>query len=93
MIGFVGMLDLLRGNSVRVPKSPSRSVRSASAERATSPDRPAETEAVIKLSQHPGAEVRKDKEPPIEREDWPAPPATAVTAKNIGMSALWIVFT
>lgn len=77
------MLDLLRGDAVRVSKSPSRNVRSASAERAKSPDRPPETEAVIKLSQHPGAEVRKDL-PAIEREDWPAPPATAVTTKNLG---------
>lgn len=84
------MLDILR-DSPRVPRSPSRSKRSESAERAKSPDRPPETEAVIKLSHYPSAEERKDIEPAIEREDWPAPPATAVTAKNLSKTCIYLI--
>lgn len=89
---LTGMLDLLRGDSPRVPKSPSRSKRSESADRAKSPDRTPETERVIKLSHYPNAEVRKDVELPIEREDWPAPPATAVITKNIGKFSVMVVY-
>ncbi|XP_067947482.1 uncharacterized protein [Watersipora subatra] len=77
-----GMLDLLRGSSpIRTGERPH------SRDTSKSPERPADTEAVIKLSHYPSAEIRKDI-PPIEREDWPAPPAIAVITKHLVRNSL-----
>ena len=82
-LAIVGMLDLLRGgSSPRLVKSAER--RSRSSDSGKSPERSADTEAIIKLSHYPSAELKKDVEPAIEREDWPAPPAMAVITKNLG---------
>lgn len=80
---FVGLVDLLGGAPpARVIKSVER--RSRSGDRAQSVERPADAEAIIKLSHYPAAEERRDVPPAIEREDWPAPPAIAVITKNLG---------
>lgn len=79
------MLNILSGTPSprasprRSPSTPDRT------ERLKSPERSSETEEVIKLSHYPSAQVKaKDEVAPIEREDWPAPPATAVVSKNLG---------
>jgi len=73
------MLDLLKGNN---PQPPTRRARSTDAPKVSEQD--ADTEAIIKLSHYPSAQVKKDTQPAIEREDWPAPPATAIVTKNMG---------
>ncbi|KAF6041415.1 ABLIM3 [Bugula neritina] len=73
-----GMLDLLKGNN---PQPPTRRARSTDAPKVSEQD--ADTEAIIKLSHYPSAQVKKDTQPAIEREDWPAPPATAIVTKNM----------
>ena len=62
---------------------PSASSPSPPVEQPGSVERSSETEEVIKLSHYPSAHVKTDL-PAIEREDWPAPPATAVNNKNLG---------